>query len=85
MSQRPLKNATFRVPKNIWQRAKKRAVGEDRSLNDVIVQALETYGGQAGKPGARLLADADQFVEERGKNKPARPFTPDELHERDDA
>lgn len=80
-----LKNATFRVPKTILQRAKKRAVDEDRSLNDVIVKALEAYGGQVGTPGARVLADSDRFVKQRGKNTPARHFNPDELHERDDA
>ena len=80
-----LKNATFRVPKTILQRAKKRAVDEDRSLNDVVIKALEAYGGQTGTPGARILADSDRFVKQRGKNTPARRFTPDELHEPDDA
>ncbi|MBS2026157.1 MAG: hypothetical protein JST92_27465 [Deltaproteobacteria bacterium] len=80
-----MKNATFRVPKNILQRAKKRAIDEDRSLNEVVVGALAAYGGQLGTPGARMLADADRFVKQRGNNTPARRFTPDELHEHDDA
>lgn len=80
-----LNNATFRVPKTILQRARKRAIDEDRSLNDVVVKALEAYAGQPGMPGARVLADADRFVKQRGHNTAARRFTPDELHERDDA
>ena len=82
---KPLKNATFRIPKSVWQRAKTRAVGEDRSLNEVVLTALEAYAGHAGRPGARLLADADRFVKQRGPNAGAPRFTPDELHERDDA
>ncbi len=62
----------------------KRAVDEDRNLNDVVVKALAAYGGQEGAPGSRLLADADRFVKRRGPNTPARRFTPDELHERED-
>ena len=77
-SPKQLKNATFRVPKVVLQRAKKRAIDEDRSLNDVVVSALKTYGGQVGTPGARMLADADRFVKQRGNNTPARRFTPDE-------
>ena len=61
-----------------------RAVDEDRNLNDVVVKALAAYGGQEGAPGSRLLADADRFVKRRGPNTPARRFTPDELHERED-
>ena len=83
---KPVKNATFRIPKAVLLRARKRAVGEERSLNDVIVKALEAYGGkQAGAPGARLLAGIDRFVKKRGKNTPAPHFTKDELHEREDA
>ena len=79
------KNATFRVPKTVWQRAKLRAVDEDRSLNDVIVKALEAYAGQPAQPGARLLADADNFVARRGRNASAPRFTKDELHERQES
>ena len=79
-----LKNATFRVPKTVWQRAKKRAIDEERSLNDVIVKALEEYAGPPKGSGARLVADADRFVKRRGPNAPWRQFTKDELHERDD-
>ncbi len=83
--QQPVKNATFRIPKSVLHLAKKRALEEERSLNEVIVKALEAYGGQPGTPGARLLADADRFTKARGKQKPVRHFTPDELHEREDA
>lgn len=81
----PLKNATFRVPKSVWQRAKKRAIDEERSLNQVIVEALEAFAGRRTRPGSRLLADAIRFVEQRGPNRPARHFTSDQLHDRDDA
>ena len=83
--QKAVKNATFRIPKSVLQLARKRALDEERSLNEVIVRALEAYGGKQGQPGARLLADADRFVKARGKNPSVRHFTPDELHERDDA
>lgn len=83
MAARSLKNATFRVPKAVWHRAKKRALDEDRSLNDVVVEALEAYSGAAGDPAAEVLADADAFVKRRGPNAPARPFTRDELHDKD--
>ena len=36
------------------------------------------------KQGARMLADVDHFIAERGKLEPAPHFTKDELHERDD-
>jgi hypothetical protein len=78
-----LKNATFRVPKSLWQRAKKRAVDEDRSLNDVVVRALEFYAGAHKDAAAVVLTDADEFVKRRGPNAPARHFTKDELHEDD--
>jgi len=80
-----LKNATFRVPSKVWQRAKKRAIDENRSLTDVVVRALETYAGTMTDPAAAVLADADRFVKARGRNEPARQFTPDELHQNDDA
>ena len=81
----PLKNATFRVPKAVWQRAKKRAIDEDRSLNDVVVKALESYAGQRRNRGARLLAHADRLLRKRGPDAPGPRFTKDELHEHDDA
>ena len=85
-SPKPVKNATFRIPKAVLVRARKRAIDEERSLTDVVVKALEAYGAkQAGAPGARLLADADRFVKQRGPIEPAPHFTKDELHERDDA
>jgi hypothetical protein len=79
----PLKNATFRVPSKVWQRAKKRAIDENRSLTDVVVRALETYAGAMTNPAAAVLADADRFVKARGRNQPARHLTSDELHQDD--
>jgi hypothetical protein len=80
-----LKNATFRVPRNVWQRAKKRAIDEERSLNDVIVKALESYAGvePGGQPPlASFLSLARAVTSRQRKDRPSRTFTKDELHER---
>lgn len=81
-----LKNATFRVPCTVWQRAKKRAVDEDRSLNDVIVKALEQYAGAetTGEPPlTEFLKLAAETAAKQKKTGPVvRSFTRDELHER---
>ena len=76
-----LKNASFRVPKTLWQQAKKRAIDEDRSLNGVVVRALESYAGARKDAATIVNADADEFVKRRGPKAPARHFTRDELHE----
>ena len=80
-----LKNATFRVPRSVWQRAKKRAVDEDRSLNDVVVDALESYAGVTANPGVRMLADAERFLTLRGRAEPGPHPSKDALHEREGA
>jgi hypothetical protein len=80
-----LKNATFRVPRTVWQRAKKRAIDEERSLNDVVVKALEAYGGvEPGgqRPLADFLSLARAITSRQRKGPPSRSFTKDELHER---
>jgi len=80
-----LKSATFRVPTTVWQRAKRRAVDEDRSLTEVVVDALEAYASTSHDAAAEVLADADRFVKRRGPNAPARHFTSEELHDHHDA
>jgi hypothetical protein len=79
-----LKNATFRVPRTVWQRAKKRAIDEERSLNDVVVKALESYGGvdTGSQPLADFLSLARALTSRQRKGRPSRSFTRDELHER---
>lgn len=86
-SQRNLtKTATFRVPKLTWQRAKKRAIDEERSLNDVVVKALNAFAGpelERGSPMNRLLESARRIAARQPKGGPrARTPTKDELHQR---
>ncbi len=80
------KTATFRVPKSTWQRAKKRAVDEDRSLNDVVVKALEAYAGPehvGESPMNRLLASARRIAAKQPRGGPTvRSPTRQALHER---
>jgi len=83
---RALKNATFRVPRTVWQRAKKRAIDEERSLNDVVVKALESYAG--AEPGGQppltsFLSIARALTSRQRKGRLSRQFSKDELHERD--
>lgn len=79
------KTATFRVPKSTWQRAKKRAIDEDRSLNDVVVKALDAFAGpelEGESPMKRLLRSARRIAAKQPKGgPPARTPTKDELHE----
>ena len=38
-----LVKTTLRLPKNLFQEAKIRAVMEERNLQDIVAEALETY------------------------------------------
>jgi hypothetical protein len=80
------KTATFRVPRSTWQRAKKRAVDEERSLNDVVVKALEAYAGPEHAdeaPMKRLLESARRIAARQPKRGLTVRSPPrDELHER---
>lgn len=84
-TKKDLKNATFRVPKSTWQRAKKRAVDEERSLNDVVVKALEAFAGPepAGEsPMLRLLEAARRVAGKQKRTTRVRSPAKDVLHER---
>ncbi len=85
-ARRDLKNATFRVPRSTWQRAKKRAIDEDRSLNEVVVEALDAFAGPEDareSPMLRVLAVARRVARLQRPARPARTPSKDALHERE--
>lgn len=44
---------TVEVPKELWRRAKMRAVETDRDLRDVVIEALEVALGKPPKKGGK--------------------------------
>jgi hypothetical protein len=45
---------TVEIPKELWRRAKQRALDTDRDLRTVVIEALEAaLGGKAKKEGKR--------------------------------
>ena len=81
-------NKTFRLRLEWVRRAEKRAIDEQRSLTDVVEEALERYGAvQADDGAARLVANARKRTAERrgqlaGRFPAAPPLTRDEAYER---
>lgn len=86
VQRKAMKNATFLVPHATWRRAKKRALDEERSLNDIVVKALDAFAG-AETTGEAPLAEFLEFARAAAARqpkigRPVRSFTKDELHGR---
>lgn len=69
-------NVTFKVEEPLIHKARLRAKGEHRSLNDVFVDWLKVYAGQKGKLDYYAMKEKYRHI------KPGGPFTRDEMNER---
>ena len=83
-----LVNKTFRLRSDWVKQAEKRAIDENRSLTEVVEEAIERYGSASGLGGGtRLVANARARTEQRrrqfgGRFPDAGPLSRDSTYER---
>lgn len=77
-----LQSKTFRLPVDLVRRVEKRAMEEDKSLNQVVQEQLEVWA--VGGAWERFLKATEQVVDSH-KDPPQLDWKvdKDELHERD--
>ena len=79
-SRKTPRSATVRVPREVWARARKRALAEDRELNEVVTEALKQYASAPERPLGRFLELARRVTSAQRRGRPSPRWTKEELH-----
>lgn len=80
-----LRNKTFRLPADLIRRAQRKALAEERSLSQVVVELLREYVGSPRSGVEAMSLHVEQIRRKLGGRRPAAyRWSRDSLYERED-